>query len=345
MLMTMFTGIGSAYEINIELLSNFGGNAYDIEVVGKYVYLGQGQDLVVLDITDVNKPSEVGRVITPSIVSAIDVSGNYAYVADGNSGLTIINITNPAEPKIIGTYTGPYESPAYSVAVAGKHGYVTNEFPGNLEIIDISNPSSPKLVGNYDTSDNGNANSVAISGNYAYVAAGGLIILDITNPISPQLVSTYNDDIYALDVVISDNNAYVADAYKGLVILDITDPVLPAFVGSYIAETGIGYTRIAVSDGYVYGTEYNGLSIIDVSDPVSPYLVGTYTTDHNTNGLAVAGDYTYLIGSGLEIVDTSNPSLPSHVSNYYNGDWALDASIAGNYVYITGWKGLYNRRY
>ena len=340
MLMTIITGIGSADEINIELLSNFGGNAYDIEVVGKYAYLGQGQDLVVLDITDINKPSEIGRVITPSLVTAIDVSGNYAYVADGSSGLTIVNITNPEAPKIMGTYTGTYDTPAYSVAVSGNYAYVTNEFPGNLEIIDISNPSSPKLVGNYDTSDNGNANGVAISGNCAYVAAGGLIILDIANPISPQLVSTYNDDIYALDVVIEDNYAYVADAYKGLVILDITDPASPILVGNYIAETGIGYTRIAVSDGHVYGTEYNGLSIIDISDPVSPDLMTTYTTDHNTNGLVVAGDYTYLIGSGLEIVDTSNPSLPSHVSNYYNGDWALDASVAGNYAYITGWNGL-----
>jgi hypothetical protein len=203
MFIVMITGIGSADYANIELVSDFGGNAYDVEVIGKYVYLSQGQNLVVLDITDANNPSEVGRVITPSLVSAIDVSGNYAYVADGNSGLTIVNITNPAAPKIMGTYTGTYDTPAYSVVVSGKYAYVTNEFPGNLEIIDVSNPSSPKLVGNYDTSDNGNANSVFISGDYAYVAAGCLIILEVSDPISPQLASTYNNDIYALDVVIS----------------------------------------------------------------------------------------------------------------------------------------------
>ncbi|WP_370573446.1 disaggregatase related repeat-containing protein, partial [Methanomethylovorans sp.] len=336
--MIMITGVGSADDVNVELLSDFGGNAYDVEIFGDYAYLGQGQDLVVLNIADIRKPSEVGRIITPSVVSAIAVSGDYAYIGDGSSGLTIVDITDPASPQLMGTYAGIYDSSAYSVVVSGQYAYVTNQFPGNLQIIDISDPSAPTLAGNYDVSGQGNANGVAISGNYAYVAAGGLIIVDISDP-SPQPVSIYKEQTYALDVAVSGNYAYVADADKGLIILNITDPSSPALAGSYVTEN-IGYTRIAVSGNYAYAGEYSSFSIIDISNPASPDLVSTYATDGNTNNFAVAEDYAYIAGSGLEIVDIGNPSVPAHMSNYYNGDWAWDVSVSGDYAHVTSWNGL-----
>jgi hypothetical protein len=55
MFMTMITGIGSADDVNVEFVDRFGGSVYDAEVVGNYAYLGQGQDLVVLDVTDSNE--------------------------------------------------------------------------------------------------------------------------------------------------------------------------------------------------------------------------------------------------------------------------------------------------
>lgn len=339
MFMIMLTGVGSADDVNVEILSDFGGNAYDVEVVGDHAYLGQGQDLVVLNIADIHKPSEVGRIITPSVVGAITVSGGYAYIADGNSGLSIVDITDPASPKLVGTYAGTYGNPAYSVVVSGHYAYVTNQFPGNLQIIDISDPSAPVLAGNYDLSGHGNANSLAISGNYAYVAASGLVILDISGP-SPQPVSVYNDHTYAVDVVVSGNYAYVADADKGLVILNVTYPASPTLIGSYVTGNYAGYTRIAVSGNHVYGGTYDSLSIIDVSDLTSPQLKSTYATDGNTNNFAVIGDHAYIAGSGLEIVDISDPSLPVHVSDYYNGDWVWDVSVSGNYAYMTSWSSL-----
>ncbi len=340
MFIIILTGVCSADDVNVEFLSDFGGNAYAVEVVGDHAYLGQGQDLVVLNIADINKPSEVGRIITPSVVSAITVSGGYAYIGDGRSGLSIVDISDPASPELIGTYASIYDTPAYSVVVSGQYAYVTNQFPGNLQIIDISDPSTPTLAANYDVSGQGNADGIAISGNYAYIAAGSLIILDISGP-SPQLVGVYNENgIYALDVAVSGNYAYVADAYKGLTILNVADPSSPVLAGSYVTENGIGYTRITVSGNYAYGGEYNSFSIIDITDPESPDLVSTYATVGNTNNFAMAGDHAYIAGSGLEIVDIGNPSVPAHVSNYYNGDWARDVSVSGNYAYVASYNGL-----
>jgi hypothetical protein len=56
-------------------------------------------------------------------------------VADGYSGLQIINISNPAAPSLAGTYdTTGY---AYRVQVVGNYAYVADRY-GGLKILDVS---------------------------------------------------------------------------------------------------------------------------------------------------------------------------------------------------------------
>ena len=63
-------------------------------------------------------------------------------VADGSSGLQIVNISSPSSPALIGTYnTLGY---AQDVTVSGNYAYVADNTAG-LQIIDISNPSSKAL--------------------------------------------------------------------------------------------------------------------------------------------------------------------------------------------------------
>ena len=90
----------------------------------------------------------------------VEVVGNYAYLADGDSGLQIIDISNPTNPTLKGNYDTP--DYAYGVQVVGNYAYVADGDSG-LQIIDISNPTNPTLKGNYDTS--GFAQDVQVVGN------------------------------------------------------------------------------------------------------------------------------------------------------------------------------------
>ena len=56
----------------------------------------------------------------------VAVSGNYAYVADDESGLRVIDITNPSSPF----EAGYYDTPGYAsgVAVAGNYAYVADGY-------------------------------------------------------------------------------------------------------------------------------------------------------------------------------------------------------------------------
>ena len=74
--------------------------------------------------------------------------GATRYVADGYSGLRIINVTNPAAPSDAGFYDTP--DTANGVAVAGSYAYVADGSSG-LRIINVTNPAVPFETGFYDS--------------------------------------------------------------------------------------------------------------------------------------------------------------------------------------------------
>ncbi|MDB9539335.1 Calx-beta domain-containing protein, partial [Anabaenopsis arnoldii] len=112
------------------------GDAYDVQVVGNYAYLADGNaGLQIIDISDPANPTRTGVYDTSGDAYGVQVVGNYAYVADGNAGLQIIDISNPANP----TPTGVYDTPGFAgdVEVVGNYAYVA-EYQAGLQIIDVS---------------------------------------------------------------------------------------------------------------------------------------------------------------------------------------------------------------
>jgi hypothetical protein len=203
----------------------------------------------------------LGSCVTPGFAWAVAVSGNYAYVADGNDGgLRVVNITNPVAPVEAGFYDTP--GGAYGVAVSGNYAYVAHDNLG-LRVVNITNPSSPVEVGFSDTP--GSARGVAVSGNYAYVAdaGSGLRVANITNPVAPFEVGYYDTPGYAYGVAVSGNYAYVADYGSGLRVVSITNPAAPTEVGFY--DTPGNAYGVAVSGCRAYVADGSNLGIYDIS--------------------------------------------------------------------------------
>jgi hypothetical protein len=280
----------------------------------------------------------VGSCDIPDYARGVAVSGDYAYVADGWSGLQVIDISDPTTPTIVGTCDTP--DWAQAVAVSGDYAYVADGSSG-LQVIDISNPASPTLGGSYDTP--GAAFGVAISGNYAYVADGtsGLKVIDISNPASPDSVGSYDTPGAAFGVAISGDYAYVADGSSGLQVIDISNPASPDSVGT--CDTPGQAQGVAVSGNYAYvADEALGLQVIDISNPASPTLVGNYDPYYYAWGVAVLGDYAYVATeySGLHVIDISNPASPTLASTYDTW-YARGVAVRGHHVYVAdGSSGL-----
>ncbi|MCW1310024.1 MAG: tail fiber domain-containing protein, partial [Candidatus Nanoarchaeia archaeon] len=309
---------------SLKLASYYDGDAYDVYVSGKYVYLlnGYTDELEILDISDPFNPFLIGSYSLPTNGKGISVNGRYAYVAVGNYGLYIIDISDPSSPSFVASYDTSGSS--YDVYVSGRYAYVADGTSG-LNVIDVSNQNNPVLIGAYNT--DGRAFSVYVSGKYAYIADdyGGFDVVDISDPANPFLVGSYTTSGYATDVYVSGRYAYVADDYGGLVILDISDPSSPNYVASYEVDNYYAY-GVYVSGKYAYVAYENlGLVVLDVSDPSHPTLVGNYNANciiassscldgiHPTYArkVYVSGKYAYMADGfyGLMVIDLMGANI------------------------------------
>lgn len=277
-----------------------------------------------------------GSYDTPDRAYGVCISGKYAYVADGDSGLRIIDISNPSVPALAGSYDTSANS--QGIAVSGNLVFLADQLNGLL-IIDVSNPGAPTLVGSYDTPDR--AYRVCVEGNYAFVAdrLSGLQIVDISNPSAPILAGSLDTPVDALDVFVSGDYAFVTDNTNGFLVIDISDPAAPSLAGS-CATPAQAYS-VCVSGDYAYVTDSAyGLLSIDISNPVAPAVVGSQALPAGARGIYVTGTYAYVAGwtDGIAVFDISDPAAPALLDRYGTTGSAMDIVVAGELAYIADWE-------
>ncbi len=287
--------------------------------------------------------------------TAYDVfaTNGYAYVAAGEAGLVIVDVSDPTDPKLavasaLSTGSGLFsredtDGTAQGVAVQGDYAYIADGTNG-LVVIDVSNPLSPSQVGGYDT--DGDARAVAVSGNHAYLADGinGMVVVDISNATAPEFAGQKVTAPTELnDIHVSGNVVYVSRSNSSVAEYDVSDPTAPThndaegFGGSDINVLGIheNATHIfaAVEDGTVRVVEK------------SPTLdqVAVYQTKETPLDVFVRDGFLYVAegAGGLEVVDVSDPENPTYISHHptYGGGYAVFAD--GDYVYMAdGINGL-----
>ena len=101
---------------------------------------------------------------TPDNAYDVQIDGDYAYIADGESGLQVVDIRDPESPSIIGSLAlGGFIN---AIALEGGYAFVTDEDFG-VRKIHIGDPTNPVLVASYDTP--GEPTEVATYGEYVIV--------------------------------------------------------------------------------------------------------------------------------------------------------------------------------
>jgi hypothetical protein len=168
---------------SFEFVSQIGGATYAVAVQGDYAYIGEGPRLTILDISSPSSPTVVGRTdLLPEVVRGVAVVGGYAYIADYDDGLRVIDVSDPAHPAEVGHYDTPGH--AYDVVVVGDYAYVADGGAG-LRVVSVVTPTSPTEVGYHDTASV--ARGVAVVGGYAYIADynDGLRVVSVVTPTSP----------------------------------------------------------------------------------------------------------------------------------------------------------------
>ena len=302
------------------------------------------------------------------------VREHLAYVAQGDAGLAIYDVSNPANPMFVGNY--PTVGHAKSVQVVGNLAYVGT---GGLEIIDVSNPSAPAKLGGVFF---GTAYSVRVVGNLAYVAANiaGVVAVDISDPSHPVVRGALPNSAGAYDVRVEGNRAFAATWLDGFRIYDISLPDKPVAVGvfpaacshvavnlgtAYLAVGGAGvlmldvrnpakpvelgrypgpgdFMHVEVVDGLVYAGSLgnDGVHVVDVSQPAAPTRVGILPTFGGAhfqvmNGTAYVGGND----SGLQIIDCRQPAKPERLGAIDTVGLAQAVTVAGDLAFVAAGAG------
>ncbi|MCK4514149.1 MAG: hypothetical protein KAU31_02765, partial [Spirochaetaceae bacterium] len=311
----------------------------DIAVSGDRAFL-VGYSVPYLDMFDLSDPTyPVTLTYWNSAWGkpyAIDVSGNYAYVAAGSGGgLRIFDVSG----------SGPFGTPiaaagissASDVDVSGDFAYVTDTCSGpacGLHIIDILNPTFPQ-IGLRPLP--GMTAGVAVAGGLAYVANGGegLQIVNATAPYAIEGAQATSGG--ATHVAVSGDFAYVGGD-DGLTVVDISNPTFPIVGTRKIPrdETeSYAVWGIAVAGSLVYvAAEEAGLVVIDTLDPTYP-IVGSCDTPGWASAVAISGSYAFVADgdTGLQVVDISDPAFPVVGSTPTPGN-AEAIVVHGDRVYI-----------
>lgn len=289
-------------------------------------------------------PTALSFISIPGFANNVDVSGNFAYVAAGSTGLQVVDVTDRRAPRIVGSLDTPGN--ANDVRVVGNIAYVADGSAG-LRIIDVTNPISPSLLGALDTP--GEANDVVVVGNRAYVADGpaGLQIIDVSDPQAPHLLGTFDTPGNAKGVDVSGNVAVVADGSGGIRTVDVSNPGNPSGLGSLPTTDA---RDVAVEGNTAYVADFSGsLLIVDISTPTAPHLLAT--TPQALGGIltdvAKARDFVFgadvFFVNGVPIVNVTNPANPvvrARLDFPARDDNGIGIAVDNVFVYLTADQSL-----
>lgn len=285
-------------------------------------------------------PTAVSFLPIPGFANSVAVSGDFAFVAAGGSGLQVVSLSSDrTAPSIAASL--PIPGNANDVAVAGNIAYLAMGSSG-LATVDISNPLAPKLLGTVNLS--GNALDVSPHGTVVYVANGSsLVLVDVTNPASMTILKSLPlaGTIWGVDVDADRHLAAVAAGGSGIYLVDVTSPTAPAVLGSVL--TGDARETAIRGDFVIVADQANSMTSVSIANRAAPVVVsntplslGGRLNDIKLSGnFALGGDVFFV--NGIPIVDITNPGLlqPRAILNFTaRDDNTMGIDVDANYTYI-----------
>ncbi|TSC23217.1 LVIVD repeat-containing protein [Corallococcus sp. Z5C101001] len=273
------------------------GDSVDVYVTQGHAYvvsLPRGKEpggLSVFNVTDPAHPTLVTTLSLPndSYWNGVWAKDNALYIASGDSGVIVYDITQPAAPQYIRALPGGAID-VHTVFVDGDRLYAMSPAPnGETLIFDVAAPLEPRLLGRVSV---------------------------------PRTdVTSYPHDAFAYQ-----DRLYINHSTFGYTVVDVTRPdVTPvlgryAFAGQYSHANAVGTFNgrtIAFEGGERFGAH---LRVLDVTDPARIRLIAqvkkrAQTSIHNMvlNGTRL---YVAWYHEGVRVFDVADPEHPKEVAAF-----------------------------
>ena len=114
-----------------------------------------------------------------------------AFVVDYDKGLSVLDISDNSQIKLLSTLSLSGWSKALALSLDGNMLFVATGTVG-LQIIDVSDALNPKIVGKY-SSENISDVKLSNDGTKAFITDGflGLLVIDVSDTSSPKYIASF----------------------------------------------------------------------------------------------------------------------------------------------------------
>ncbi len=343
---------------------------------------GSSAGLLILNVANPAHPVVAGIGNDPNQLYGITVSGQRAYLAAGNLGFQVWDVSVSNTPVLLSTvYVGGFveklsisgsrlyvvvpgselliydiggQTPVLAgtwqiegindVFVCGNLAYIACLDPG-LCIVDVSNPSACSLLGEFD---NFNSRHVRIRGNLAFLSDNHIdhFLLDISDPTNPiplyEFTRNWLDWAYFLDNYLIVIANTPGVSRKDLLVYDISVPTQPTLIVTHSLPNSV---RSSWLEGeYLYVIDIDGMSIYNLSDFSNPLLISLSNIPYEAVKVELHNDYAYIADSGHRLLqmNISNPANPFLLSQLPLPQEFMDMELADNLLYLTSNEGYLN---
>jgi len=98
----------ASQETSWQAIGQVGGMVGAVYAQEERVFLGVGQRLVILDVSDPASPREIGATRPlAGPLEGIAVSQDLVFIANGGGGLQVVDFADLAHPRVLGAWTPP----------------------------------------------------------------------------------------------------------------------------------------------------------------------------------------------------------------------------------------------
>ncbi len=303
--------------------------------------------LRVFDIGDPASAVKVGEIDPVSWLHAtLAISGDVAYAADLDAGLTVLDLADPRRPALV--WSDPGAVPLLQVAVEGQEVYGLAQ-DGRILVWDVQAPRAPRLVASsgVDPEANGQLSMadmtihdgqlVMVGPSYTPGAVHGV---DVRAGSRFSQVWQVDDLGDATDIAVAGTRALVADA-QSTRLVDLDEAAAPVLVTSHRTPGGIRGVALTDQRGFATWARSRwtgeetvstfGLDVIDAANPIRFGATGSMVMDGPAYALTAHGAFAYALLSGnLVTVDGRDPTAPRLVGEGIPIDDCTGLAVVGD---------------
>jgi len=306
----------------------------DVAINQKIIYFANDYDLKILNLNNITNPQEYSHVIFAGEPSSVHVSGNMGVLAEGLTGIDVINLSDITSPQLLRKFEKTGVN-FYDVLINDSNIYcATSE---GLEVVSITDPQNPV---NLSSLSLGEAYAIDLKGSVGYLvsSSGRLRTIDLSDPANPTQLDSLVIGDTCYDLSIESNYAYVSfksTGDQGFAVVDISDPSNLQLDNTYTVAGG--------ADGlYANGTLLAvaaleaGLRLYDITDPTSVTFLNNALTSYNVSKVYVAGDEIYAAAQddGLYSINASNVLSLTLAGHFNDGGATVNVLVNNTFIYL-----------